>query len=71
MIDKNKTAKLIENEKPERLMPFSTDSGFYYRLNPLAAIPLAKEPDNIEFIFSYFHNYITFINKNKTARRLF
>jgi hypothetical protein len=28
MIDKNKTAKLIENEKPEWLMPFSTDSGF-------------------------------------------
>ena len=27
-INKEKTAKLIENEKPEWLMPFSTDSGF-------------------------------------------
>ena len=56
---KNKTAKLIENEKPEMLMPFSTDSGFYYRLNPLAAIPLAKEPYNIKFILNCIFIIIT------------
>lgn len=56
-INKEKTAKLIENEKPEWLMPFSTDSGFVKTDNLLQS-PSSDSASRITDLDSLLNNSI-------------
>ena len=54
-INKEKTAKLIENEKPEWLMPFSTDSGFV-KTDKLLQSPSSDSASRITDLDSLLNN---------------
>lgn len=56
-INKEKTAKLIENEKPEWLMPFSTDSGFV-KTDKLLQSPSSDSASRITDLDSLLNNSI-------------
>lgn len=56
-INKEKTAKLIENEKPEWLMPFSTDSGFV-KTDKLLQSPSSDSASRITDLGSLLNNSI-------------
>ena len=56
-INKEKTAKLIENEKPEWLMPFSTDSGFI-KTDKLLQSPSSDSASRITDLDSLLNNSI-------------
>lgn len=56
-INKEKTAKLIENEKPEWLMPFSIDSGFI-KTDKLLQSPSSDSASRITDLDSLLNNSI-------------
>lgn len=56
-INKEKNAKLIENEKPEWLMPFSTDSGFV-KTDKLLQSPSSDSASRITDLDSLLNNSI-------------
>lgn len=56
-INKEKTAKLIENEKPEWLMPFSTDSGFV-KTDKLLQSPSSDSASRITDLDNLLNNSI-------------